>query len=108
MRVIDFSNAPAMMRYRLSRLADQDFDEIYTRGAELFGVDQADEYAAGLTRVFEFLASFPRAARERIEANPPVRAHPYKSHLIVYIIDNEEIVIVRIRHGHEDWLADPL
>ncbi len=96
------------MKYRLSQRADQDLDEIYTRGAELFGLEQADEYAAGLTRVFKFLASFPRAARERVEANPPVRAHPYKSHIVVYTIDQEEILIVRIRHGHEDWLSDPL
>lgn len=107
MRVIDSFGAPATMRYRLSQCGDHDLDEIYTRGAELFGLDQADEYAAGLTRVFKFLASFPRAARERFEANPPVRAHPYKSHIVVYVIDQEEILIVRIRHGHEDWLSDP-
>ena len=96
------------MRYRLSQRADHDLDEIYTRGAELFGLDQADEYAAGLTRVFNFLASFPRAARERVETNPPVRAHPYKSHLILYVTEDQGILIVRIRHAHEDWLSNPV
>jgi toxin ParE1/3/4 len=53
-----------------------------------------------------FLSRFPRAARLRDEVDPPVRAYPYRSHLIVYDIDGDAIVILRIRHGREDWLAD--
>ena len=67
------------MPYRLTRRAQQDFDDIYTGGAEQFGTAQADDYSAGLIRTVHFLASYPRAARERSEIVPPVRAHTYKS-----------------------------
>ena len=85
--------------------AQQDLDRIYTRGAELFGEAQADVYATGLVRTFQFLASYPRAARERTEIDPSVRGHPYKSHVVIYVVDGDDILIVRVRHGHEDWLA---
>lgn len=96
------------MSYRLARRAEDDLDAIYTAGAEAFGAAQADAYAAGLIRTFQFLASYPRAARERSEATPPVRAHPYKSHLIVYVIEGDDILVARVRHAHEDWLASPM
>jgi toxin ParE1/3/4 len=47
-------------------------------------------------------------ARERLEITPPVRIHPFRSHLIVYIVDdNNDVFIVRIRHEHEDWQSSP-
>jgi toxin ParE1/3/4 len=78
---------------------------IFIEGLALFGLAQADKYHDGLTHVFEFLADFPRAARLRAEINPPVRAYRYQSHMILYDLDDDDIVIVlRVRHGHEDWI----
>ena len=48
---------------------------------------------------------FPRAARERLEIDPPVRAHPYKSHMVVYVIEGDDVLILGVRHGHEDWMS---
>lgn len=71
----------------------------------MFGLDQADKYHEGLTAAFAFLADYPRAARVRFEITPPVRAYRYKSHMIIYEIDdNDAVIILRVRHGHEDWL----
>ncbi|WP_341871205.1 type II toxin-antitoxin system RelE/ParE family toxin [Stappia indica] len=43
-------------------------------------------------------------ARERGEISPPVRIHPFKAHLVVYVMEEDGgILVVRIRHGHEDW-----
>ncbi len=70
----------------------------------LFGLAQADKYHDGMTAAFEFLADYPRAARLREEIDPSVRAYNYKSHLIVYDLDDDDTAIVlRVRHGHEDW-----
>jgi toxin ParE1/3/4 len=66
----------------------------------MFGEQQAEKYYAGLERIFEFLSDTPKAARERKEITPPVRIHPYQSHIIVYLIDDHgNILILRIRHG---------
>ena len=69
----------------------------------LFGADQAEAYYAGLAETFGFLAEFPKAARERPETRPPVRVHPYRSHIVVYVIEGDDIQILRVRHGREDW-----
>lgn len=91
------------MAYRLSRRADDDLLDIYVTGIGRFGVEQSETFAAGLKRAFAFLADFPRAARERLEIDPPVRAYPYKSHLIVYVIEDDDILTIRIAHGRQDW-----
>ncbi|MBL39273.1 MAG: plasmid stabilization protein ParE [Xanthomonadales bacterium] len=96
------------MAYRLTRRAAEDIEEIYSFGAEQFGVDQADAYHTLLERTFEFLANNPLAARKRLELAPPIRIHAVQSHLVIYRVeDNGEILIVRVRHGHEDW-AEPV
>lgn len=92
--------------YKLTRKAEEDFIQIYLTGVAEFGEMVAENYQAGLRAAFEFLSEYPYAAREREEISPPVRAHPYKSHLVVYIIDGEDILILGIRHGREDWVAN--
>lgn len=93
-----------MARYRLSRLASDDISHIFLDGLARFGLAQADRYHAGLATVFDFLADHPQAARLREEIRPPVRAYPYRVHLILYdIMDDGRILILRVRHGREDW-----
>jgi len=94
--------------YRLTRKAAEDINEIYSFSAEQFSLDQADSYNTLLERTFEFLAHNPFAARKRLELSPPVRIHPVQSHLVIYQVEGDgSILIVRVRHGHEDW-AEPL
>lgn len=97
------------MAYRLSRAAKEDVIAIYVDGVAAFGIDQAEAYHARLERVFETLAANPRIARERTEITPPVRVHPYGSHLIVYVVEpDDSVLVVRVRHAREDWISDPL
>lgn len=91
------------MTYKTTRQADEDISNLFVDGALNFGFDQAEAYEAGLFRVFDLLAGNPRLARERRELRPPVRLHPYGSHMIVYAIDGEHILIVRVLHGRQDW-----
>ena len=42
-------------------------------------------------------------AREKRELRPPVRFHPYGAHLIVYVVEGDDILIVRVLHGRQDW-----
>ena len=95
------------MRPRLSVPAQTDVIDIYATGARLFGVAQADRYQDGLEAAFSFIADYPLASREREGTKRPVRVHPYKSHVIVYAVLPEGVVILRVRHGHEDWANDP-
>ena len=46
-------------------------------------------------------------ARERLEIHPPVRVHPYKSHVVIYKIEGPDILIIRARLGRDDCMSDP-
>ncbi len=95
------------MGYILSRKAEEDIIGIFITGAEQFGQEQAERYHEQLDKCFRFLADNPLAAHERFEITPPVRIHPVGSHLVIYRVNkNEDIFIIRVRHGHEDWQSN--
>ena len=92
--------------YTLSRKAEEDIIDIFLWGVEQFGLPQAEHYHTLLEKSFEFLAENPMAAHLRTEITPPVRVHPIESHIIVYTVDEkDEIFIIRVRHGCEDWTS---
>lgn len=95
-----------MPRFRLTRAAADDLTAIFLQGIEQFGLPQADTYHEGLSAIFAFLADYPQAARLREEISPPARVHPYKAHLVIYDVgDEDEVIILRVRHGREDWIS---
>ena len=95
------------MGYRLTHKAAEDVREIYRAGFVRVGMRQADAYHSLLEHTFRFIADNPFAARQRLEISPPVRIHPVQAHLVIYQHQTDgEILIIRVRHGHEDWM-DP-
>jgi len=93
-----------MMGFRLSIAAEEDVIGIAEQGIRLFGPVQARQYHDELFAIFDMIAANPRMARERPELSPLMRIHPFKAHLVVYRIEKDGgILIVRVRHGHEDW-----
>ncbi|MBY3087705.1 type II toxin-antitoxin system RelE/ParE family toxin [Rhizobium laguerreae] len=97
------------MSFKLSAEAEEDIIAIAEQGVRMFGADQAKRYHDELFALFDLIAVNPRIARKRDEIDPPVRIHPFKAHLIVYRIENDEtIFVIRIRHAHEDWARDSI
>ncbi|WP_283193674.1 type II toxin-antitoxin system RelE/ParE family toxin [Rhizobium sp. AN80A] len=95
------------MSFKLSVEAEEDIITIAAQGVRLFGVAQARRYHDDLYGLLDLIAGNPLIARERDEIHPPVRVHPFKVHLVVYRIeDDDSILIIRIRHGHDDWASD--
>ena len=95
-----------MARLTVSEDADRDLDDLYHQGVVTFGLAQADRYIDGLLDTLDLIAAFPGVARLRNELMPPIRAFPHRSHIIFYDIDESgDVLIVRIRHAHEDWAA---
>ncbi|MDZ7927835.1 MAG: type II toxin-antitoxin system RelE/ParE family toxin [Agrobacterium sp.] len=96
------------MAFRLSLLAEEDVIRIAEEGILLFGIEQARKYHRELFAIFELISRNPRMARERDELSPPLRIHRFRAHLVVYRVDaDDEVFIVRVRHGHEDWVSEP-
>ena len=94
------------MRLEISEDAERDLRTIYHQGVTAFGLAQADLYIDGLLDAMDLIADFPEVARFRMDYHPPARIYPHGSHIIIYDLDEagSRVVIVRIRHGHEDWL----
>lgn len=95
-----------MPRFGLTRAAADDLTAISLKGIGQFGLQQAEAYHEGPSAIFAFLADYPHAARLREEISPPARVHPYKAHLVIYDVGDEgEVIILRVRHGQEDWIS---
>ena len=39
---------------------------------------------------------------------PAIRAFSFKAHVVIYEDAPDGVVILSVRHGHEDWHEDPL
>lgn len=93
-----------MANYRFTKQAQKDIQRLIEQGREQFGIKQAASYFDELEKLFALLADNPNIARVRNELNPPVRVHPFKSHVIVFEeTGNDEILILTLRHSKENW-----
>ncbi|NOY72168.1 MAG: type II toxin-antitoxin system RelE/ParE family toxin [Gammaproteobacteria bacterium] len=83
-------------------LAEDDLINIWIYGYEQWGITQADHYIEGLGSRLTSLAQSPETCRERKEFSPPVRICPYVSHVIVYTIEDDSILVIRVLHKSMD------
>ena len=65
----------------------------------------ADLYTDALEAAFGTLVAMPEIARERREFDPPVRVHPSAQHVIIYRIEADHLVILRVLGGRQNWQA---
>ena len=72
----------------------------------MFGRQQAAAYATGRASAMRMIVDYPLSSLLRHETQWPIRVRPYKSHVILYTVDEAGVLVLRIRHGHEDWQAD--
>ena len=50
-------------------------------------------------------ADSPGIAVERSIVDPPVRIHRHAAHLVVYWIEQDHVLIIRVLPGRQDWEA---
>jgi toxin ParE1/3/4 len=91
-----------MAKFRFSKKAAQDLKDIYQYSYREYGEIQADTYIQELEKTFDLLAENPLLCRERTEFIPSVRIYHYNKHLIVYINEQNSILIVRLLHEKMD------
>lgn len=94
------------MWIRLSAAAREDLKSILREGLRRFGETAAFRYNEDLKRLLHLIGETPFMARERDEFEPPIRVHPFRSHIIIYQIEEDHVLVLRIRHGHEDWTSE--
>lgn len=94
--------------YKLRPAARKDLESIWQNTVRKWSVSQAEKYLRMLDAAFKLIVQDPRLDRERTELSPPVRIKRAGSHMIVYLIAENCIDIIRIRHERENWSNDPL
>ena len=87
-----------MGRYVFSKKAEKDLIEIYHYGFLNHDEQKAELYVESLKEKCQALADNPFLYRERKEFTPPVRIYHHKKHLIIYAVETDHILIVRILH----------
>ena len=97
-----------MGAYTLSRKAAEDLRAIAEYGASHHGAERAEVYVRELIKALERIAAYPRTHRLRNELRPALRIARQAAHVVVFHIqDDGDVLILRIRHGREDWSTDP-
>lgn len=91
--------------YRLTPRAIADLEEIWRYTAETWSIEMADQRIDDLVHVFDLIDRMPTLAPERREFDPPVRIHLHASHLIVYRLTADHVVILRLLGGRQDWVS---
>ena len=91
-----------MRQYVFSKKAEKDLIEIYRYGFLTYNEQKAELYVESLKEKCQALADNPCLYRERNEFTPPVRIYHHKKHLIIYTVETNYILIVRIQHERMD------
>lgn len=92
-------------KYVLRPLAEQDIAEIWSDGADRWGIVQADRYFDEMVDLFVLLSEQPEIARLRKKFRPPVRFHIYGSHVVIFETVETGIAVIRVLHQRRDILA---
>lgn len=89
----------------LSPKARQDLEDIWLFTAGRWSIEQAEVYIRDLNAKFVAVSLNPDVYRLRREFDPPVRMARHQSHSIIFTVDDQCIVILRIVHGRQDLEA---
>jgi toxin ParE1/3/4 len=92
------------MPYRLSALAEQDLEEIWSYVADDASPATADRLIDAIFDRFELLVEQPRMGRHRPEFGEGVRSLVLESYVIYYRHD-ADVLIARVLHGRRDQAA---
>lgn len=89
--------------YRLSNEAKNDLSEIYAYTRQKFGAAQAEFYVAGLTQSLVAIGAYPSIGQEVSAFRTPVRIRSYAKHVIIYVVEQEDAIIVRVLSARQNW-----
>ena len=94
--------------FRITPRAAADLEAIAEYTIETWGLDQLENYLRSLNGRFEWLADNPNAGRERNDVHTGYRSFPEGSHVIFYIVSDDDIDIIGIPHKSMDIGPDLL
>ncbi len=88
--------------YEVSKLAQQDLEEIWRYSIENWSLSQADKYYRSIIREFDKICKQPEIGKPIDDVKKGHRTRGIKSHLIVYKFLSGKIWIDRVLHQRMD------
>ena len=95
----------APKRVVLSRLAQEDYEDIQVYTVTTWGEEQWLRYEDALIQALEPLAVSPSRGQPRDELRAGARALRVREHVIIYEVTDESIKVARILHGRRNFSA---
>ena len=86
---------------RITKVADQDLDDLYTEGFTTWGEAQADRYYDGLLERLNRICEHPKMYPAVDDIRAGYRRSVYEKHAIYYVIDGDAVEI-RAVVKHQD------
>lgn len=95
------------MEHIRSPQADSDLDSIWYYVASQSGsVEIADRLIDSIAERFFILANYPNIGRRRDDdLRPGLRSFPVGEYLIIYLLRDEDVLILRVLHGSRNIKA---
>jgi|SRR5215469_14385476 len=90
------------MKYRVSRDAADDLDQIFCYWAKRAGLEVADRLVDSITERFWLLADYPDIGHAADNIAPGVRCFPAGKYLIYYRRQGGRTQILHVFHGARD------
>lgn len=78
---------------RITKVAEQDLDDLYTEGFTIWGEAQAERYYDGLLERFDRICEHPEMYPAVDDIRAGYRRSVYEKHAIYYVIDTEAVEI---------------
>ncbi|MEM6359649.1 MAG: type II toxin-antitoxin system RelE/ParE family toxin [Bacteroidota bacterium] len=91
-----------MGNYKLSNDAEEELIEIYYYSVLEFGINQARRYTTGLHQTFNTLTDNPKMGRVCKPIKEEYRRYEHKSHVIFYVIIDDDILILHVLGESQD------
>jgi toxin ParE1/3/4 len=92
-----------MIRYKLTKEAVRDLEDIWSYTFEKWSVEQADRYYHLIIDEIGFIASNPHLGKSRDYIIKGYRSSNVKSHIVFYkMLNDDKVLIVRILHQSMD------
>ena len=88
-----------MGTYRLTRDAGRDLTSIRGFTIRQWGDKQSRKYIIELRNTLTLLSENPLIGKRRKDIGESIYSFPYASHVIYYLLENKQLVVIGILHG---------
>ena len=87
-----------MTGYRLTKDAQSDLIEIRRYTVQEWGAAQSQKYLSELRKTIRVLAETPSLGKAKPEVGLKVLSFPYVSHVIYYVVYEQQLVVFAVLH----------